>query len=95
MLVSCLLSLTAVIKAVQLEQVAVTELHALPDDIAEGWDLGDNGGLRTVAKGRFTVVHHGAVIVGYAQRAGGGVVVGVEVVSFTCRPDTNQGVHAL
>lgn len=78
-----LLTLTAVIEAVQLEQVTVTELHTLANDIAESWDLGDDGGLSAVAEGILTVVHHGAVVVGYAQRAGGGVIVGVKVVSFT------------
>lgn len=71
----------------QLEQVAVTELHTLTNDIAESRDLGDDGGLGAVAEGVFTVVHHGAVVVGHAQRAGGGVVVGVKVVFSTCRSD--------
>lgn len=78
-----MLTLTAVIKAVQLEQVIVTELHTLANDIAESGDLGDDGGLSAIAEGIFTVVHHGAVVVGYAQRAGGGVIVGVKVVFFT------------
>lgn len=68
----------------QLEQVAVAELHALADDIAERRDLGDDGGLGAVAKGVLAVVHHGAVVVGDAKRAGGGVVVGVEVVLSAC-----------
>lgn len=79
--------LTAVIEAVQLEQVTVTELHTLANDITESGDPGDDGGLRAIAEGVFTVVHHGTVVVGYAQRAGGGVVVGVEVVFFTCGSD--------
>lgn len=76
-------SLTAVVEAVQLEQVAVAELHPLADDVAERWDLGDDGGLGAVAESVFAVVHHGAVVVGNTQRAGGGVIVGVEVVLFT------------
>lgn len=68
---------------VQLEQVAVTELHALADDVAESGDPGDDGGLAAVAEGIFAVVHHGVVVVGDAQGAGGGVIVGVEVVLFT------------
>lgn len=79
------LTLTAVVEAVQLEQVAVAELHPLAYDIAKSRDLGDNGGLRAVAKGSFTVMHHRSVVVGHAQRAGGGVIVGVEVMLFTCR----------
>lgn len=67
----------------QLEQVTVTELHPLADDVAEGRDVGDNGGVAFLAEGGFTVVHHGAVVVRHSQRAGGGVVVGVEVVLFT------------
>lgn len=51
----------------QLEQVAITELHTLADDIAESRDLGDNGGLGAIAKGVFTVVHHGAIVVGHPQ----------------------------
>lgn len=78
-----LLTLTAVIEAVQLEQVTVAELHTLANDIAESGDLGDDGGLSAVPEGSLTVVHHGAVVVGYAQRAGGGVIVGVKVVFFT------------
>lgn len=77
------MTLTAVVEAVQLEQITVAELHALADDVAERRDLGDDGGLGTVAESVFAVVHHGAVVVGDAQRAGGGVVVGVEVVLFT------------
>lgn len=90
-----LLTLTAVIEAVQLEQVTVTELHTLANDITESWDLGDDGGLGAVAKGVFTVVHHGAVVIGHAQRAGSGVIVGVKVVFSTCRSDTNKGVSAV
>lgn len=67
----------------QLEQVAVAELHALADDVAEGRDVGDDGGLAFFAEGGLTVVHHGAVVVRYSQGAGGGVVVGVKVVLFT------------
>lgn len=67
----------------QFEKVTVTELHSLANDIAERGDLGDNGGLGAIAEGSFTVVHHGAVVVGYTQRAGGGVIVGVEVVFLT------------
>lgn len=78
-----MLTLTAVVEAVQLEQITVAELHTLADDIAESRDLGDDGGLGTVAESVFAVVHHGAVVIGHAQRAGGGVVVGVEVVLFT------------
>lgn len=89
------MTLTAVVEAVQLEQVTVTELHALADDITESRDLSDNGGLGTIAKGSFTVVHHGAVVIGYAQRAGGGVIVGVEVVLFTCGSDTNLVVNSV
>lgn len=63
------LTLTAVVEAVQLEQVAVTELHTLADDVTESGDLGNNGGLGAVSEGVFTVVHHGAVVVGHAQRA--------------------------
>lgn len=90
-----LLTLTAVVEAVQLEQVAVTELHALADDITESGYLGDNGGLGAVAKGIFAVVHHGTVVVGDAQRAGGGVIVGVKVVLFTCRSNINEGTSAV
>lgn len=87
--------LTAVIKAVQLEQITVTELHTLANDITESRDFGDNGGLSTVAEGIFTVVHHGTIVIGYAQRTGGGVIIGVKVVFFTCRSDVNkkESVH--
>lgn len=78
-----MLTLTAVVEAVQLEQITVAELHTLADDITESRDLGDDGGLGTFAESVFAVVHHGAVVIGHAQRAGGGVVVGVEVVLFT------------
>ena len=71
----------------QLEQVAVTELHPLANDIAESRDIGHDGGLAAILEGGFAVVHHGAVVVGHAQRAGGGVVVGVKVVFSTCRSD--------
>lgn len=67
----------------QLEQVTVTELHPLADDVAEGRDVGDDGGLVSFVKGGFAVVHHRAVVIWYSQRAGGGVVVRVEVVLFT------------
>ena len=63
------LTLTAVVEAVQLEQVAVTELHALADDVTESGDLGNDGGLGAIAEGVFTVVHHGSVVVGHAQGA--------------------------
>lgn len=82
-----MLALTAVVEAVQLEQVAVTELHPLAYHIAESGDLGDNGGLGTVPKSIFAVVHHGAVVVRDPQRAGGGVIVGVKVVFSTCTLD--------
>lgn len=36
-------------------------------------------------------MHHGAVVVGDAQRAGGGVIIGVKVVSFACKLDINKG----
>lgn len=75
--------LTAIIKAVELEQVTVAELHPLADDVAEGRDVGDDGGLPFFAEGGFTVVHHGAIVIRDSQGAGGGVVVGVEVVLFT------------
>lgn len=81
------MKLTAVVETVQLEQVTVTELHALANDVAESGDLCDDGGLGAIAESIFTVVHHGAVVVGYAQRAGGGVVVRVKVVFLTCRSD--------
>lgn len=81
----CLLTLTAVIEAVKLEQVTVTELHALADDVTESGDLGDYSGLSAVTEGVFTVVHHGAVVVGYTQRAGGGVIVSIKVVLLSCR----------
>lgn len=77
------MTLTAVVEAVQLEQITVAELHTLADDVAERGDLGDDGGLGTVAESILAVVHHGAVVIGDTQRAGGGVVVGVEVVLFT------------
>lgn len=77
------MALTAVIEAVQLEQVTVTELHTLANDITESWDLGDDGGLRAIAESFFTVVHHGTIVVRYTQRAGGGVIVAVKVVLFT------------
>lgn len=67
----------------ELEQVIVAELHPLADDVTEGWDLGDDGGFPFFAEGGFTVVHHGAIVIWYSQGAGGGVVVGVEVVLFT------------
>lgn len=67
----------------QLEQVAIAELHPLADDVAEGRDVGDDGGLASFAEGGFAVVHHGAIVVRYSQRAGGGVVVRVEVALFT------------
>lgn len=89
-----MLILTAVVEAVQLEQVAVTELHTLADDITESGDPGDDGGLRAVAEGIFTVVHHGTVVIGYAQRAGGGVIVGVKVVFFTFGSDRKRGFSA-
>lgn len=66
----------------QLEQVTVTELHPLADDVTEGRDVGDDGGLISFAEGGFAVVHHGAIVIRYSQRAGGGVVVYVEVVVF-------------
>lgn len=89
------MTLTAVIEAVQLEQITVTELHTLANDITESRDLGDDGGLSAVAEGIFTVVHHGTVVIGYAQGAGGGVIVGVKIVFFTCRSDINKGVSAV
>lgn len=82
-----LLVLTAVIEATELEKVTVTEFHTLADDITERGDLGNDGGLCAVAEGIFTVVHHRAIVIGYAQRAGGGVIVGVKVVFFACRSD--------
>lgn len=74
----------------QLEQVAVTELHPLAYHVAESGDLGDDGGLGTVAKSVFAVVHHGAVVVRDPQRAGGGVIVGVKVVFSSCALDILQ-----
>lgn len=94
-LVHWLLNLTAVIEAVQLEQVTVAELHTLANDVTESRDLGDDGGLHAVLKSSFTVVHHGAVVVGDAQRAGGGVVIGVKIVSFTCKLDIHKGAIAV
>lgn len=67
----------------ELEQVAVTELHPLADDVAEGRDVGDDGGFVSFAEGALAVVHHGAVVIWDSQRAGGGVVVPVKVVLFT------------
>lgn len=75
----------------QLEQIAVAELHPLADDVAEGRDVGDDGGFVSFAEGVFAVVHHGAVVVRNAQIAGGGVVVRVEVVLFPWRSDANRG----
>lgn len=62
-------SLTAVVKPVQLEQVAVAELHALADDVAEGGNLGDDGGLGAFLEGSLAVVHHGTVVIRYVQGA--------------------------
>ncbi len=84
------MTLTTVIEAVQLEQVTVTELHTLANDITESRDLGDDGGLGAVAESIFAVVHHGAVIVRHAQRAGSGIIVGVKVVFSTWRSDINK-----
>ena len=78
--------LTAVVQAAELEQITVTELHALAHHVAEGRDVGDDGGQGAVAEGVLAVVHHGAVVVRDAQGAGGGVVVGVEVVLLPCGP---------
>lgn len=86
----CLLKLTAVVQTVQLEQITVTELHPLANDVAESRDLCDDGGLSAITESSFAVVHHGAIVVGYAQRAGGGVVVGVKVVFLTCRSDVQD-----
>lgn len=72
--------LTAVVKPVQLEEVVVAELHALADDVAEGGNLGDDGGLGAVAEGVLAVVHHGAVVIGYVQGAGRGVAVFIKIV---------------
>lgn len=80
-----MLVLTTVIEAAELEQVTVTEFHTLADNITERRDLGDDGGFCAIAKGIFTVVHHGAIVIGYTQRAGGGVIVGVKVVLSTCK----------
>lgn len=92
-----LLPLTAVIEAVQLEQVAVTELHTLANDITESRDLGDDGGLClcAITESVFTVVHHGAVVIGHTQRAGGGVVVGFKVVFLSCGSGVKRGVSAV
>lgn len=73
-------SLTAVVKPVQLEQVAVAELHALADDVAEGGNLGDDGGLGAVLEGSLAVVHHGTVVIRYVQGAWSRVVVFIEIV---------------
>lgn len=78
-----LITLTAVIEAVQLEQITVAELHPLTYDITESRDLCDDGWLAAVSEGVFAVMHHGPVIIGYTQRAGGGVIVGVKVMFFT------------
>lgn len=51
-------SLTAVVQPVELQQVAVTELHPLADDISECWDLGYDGGSGAILEGRLAVVHH-------------------------------------
>lgn len=79
------MTLTALVEAVQLQQITVTELHSLADDITESRDLCDDGGLRAVAESVFTIVHHGVVVVRYAQRAGDVVIVRVEIVLFTCK----------
>lgn len=73
-------SLTAIVKPVQLEQVAVAELHALADDVAEGRNLGDDGGLGAVSEGVLAVVHHGTIVIGYVQGAGRGVTVFIEIM---------------
>lgn len=85
-----LLTLTALVEAVQLQQVTVTELHSLSDDIAESRDLGDDGGLRTVLESTFAVVHHGVVVVGHAQRAGNSVIICIEVVFSAYRKKTKK-----
>lgn len=82
--------LTAVVEAAELEQVTVTELHALADNVTEGWDFGNNGGLGAIAEGGLAVVHHGAVVIGDAQGAGCGVIVAFEVVFFTCKTRENK-----
>lgn len=72
--------LTAVVTPVQLEQVVVAELHALANDVAEGGNLGNDGGFGAVAEGILAVVHHGTVVVGDVQGAGCGVTVFIKVV---------------
>lgn len=84
-----MLTLTAIVEAVQFKQITVAELHSLSNNIAECRDLGDDGGLGTIAKSVFAVVHHGAVVIGNTQRAGGGVVVGVKVVLFTFKSNNS------
>lgn len=78
------LELTAVVEAVELEQVVIAELHALADNVHELWDLGDDGGRLGHVERRLAVVHHRAVVVGHAQGTGRLVVVLVEVVVLAC-----------
>lgn len=83
-------SVTAVVESVELEQVAVAELHALADHVAEGRDPGDDGGLRAVLEGFLAVMHHGSVVVGNVQGAGSAVVVFVEVMLLSCEMNVNM-----
>lgn len=83
-------SITAVVESGEFEQVAVAELHALADHVAEGRDPGDDGGLGAVLKGFLAVMHHGSVVVGNVQGTGCAVVVFVEVMLLACEINVNK-----
>lgn len=75
--------LTAFVEAVELAEVAGAEAHPLTNHVQEVWDLGDDGGFRASAEGRFAVVHDGAVVVGNTKSTGHCVITCSEVVFFT------------
>lgn len=83
-------SFTAVVESVEFEQVAVAELHALTNHVAEGRDPGDDGGLRALLEGFLAVMHHGSVVVGNVQGTGCAVVVFVEVMLLACEINVNK-----
>ena len=73
-------SLTAVVQAVQLQHIIVTEVQLLANHIFKVWDPCDNGGLCSVLESRFTIVHDRGVVIGYIQGIRHTVTVHVEIV---------------
>lgn len=80
---------TAVVHAIESEDVHLTEVKVLSNDVVELWDFGGDGGDRFVLiEGERPIVHDRLVVVGCVLICDVVIVVFVEVMFKSSRKET-------